>query len=244
MFDRKEMSNRYFIEWKPKYDIYHKDTLISVELMAECYQEYRRKLIEFVNELDTYVPNISKVSYKPNHRQNGAYQRCVLRYPDPGWEHHKLLQFSQGYKELMVDFLHYSDELEYDEISLEEIQTMKKMAYFLICQAEINKYEITTAGMRKCDRCGREYKYNPEDPKAMCEDCLMEIISGFWRKRLDVLADCKNLSKTIIYDIKRLTFKKYRVDWVTKYVNEIKQKNGDFNEKDAEDLIKKLEDYK
>ena len=36
----------------------------------------------------------------------------------------------------------YYDDLEYDEISQQEIFEMKKMAYFLICQAERNIYEL------------------------------------------------------------------------------------------------------
>ena len=53
------------------------------------------------------------------------------------------MQYAQAYKELMVDYLYYNDEFEYDDISLNEIQEMKKMAYFLICQAERNIYELT-----------------------------------------------------------------------------------------------------
>ena len=64
---------------------------------------------------------------------------------EDGWKE-KYFQFEQAYKELMIDFLYYSDEIEYEDISLKEIQIMKKMAYFLICQAEINIYELINKG--------------------------------------------------------------------------------------------------
>ena len=101
--------------------------------------------MDFVNELDSYVPNITKVDFNQNFRQSGSYKRCVLEFPDDGWKE-KYFQFEQAYKELMIDFLYYSDEIEYEDISLKEIQIMKKMAYFLICQAEINIYELINKG--------------------------------------------------------------------------------------------------
>lgn len=141
MFDRKAMSEKYYINWKPKYDIYKiKDK--SDEVKIECYKEYRQKLIEFINEIDSIAPTVTKISFKPNFRQTGGYERCVLKYYSPYWKDDKPNQFESSYKELMIDFLYYSDGLEYDEISLDEIQIIKKMAYFLICQAEINIYEL------------------------------------------------------------------------------------------------------
>lgn len=143
MFNRKDFSEKYYKNWKPKHDVFklNRDE-ITDEFLVEFYKEYRLKLIDFVNELDLYIPNITKVDFNQNYRQSGSYRRCVLEFPDNGWTE-KYFQFEQAYKELMIDFLYYSDELEYEDISLNEIQIMKKMAYFLICQAEINIYKLT-----------------------------------------------------------------------------------------------------
>lgn len=38
----------------------------------------------------------------------------------------------------MVDFLYYSPDLDYDDLSIKEIDILKEMASFLVTQAEIN----------------------------------------------------------------------------------------------------------
>lgn len=50
----------------------------------------------------------------------------------------KYEQYIQAYKELMVDFLYYSPDLDYDDLSIKEIDILKEMASFLVTQAEIN----------------------------------------------------------------------------------------------------------
>lgn len=144
LFDRKDINKRYYREWHQVHDIWDyikKGKTITSAFLIDFYNEYRSQLIKFINELDAIQPNVTKIDFKPNRRQTGGYRRCVLEYPDKGWEE-KYNQFVQGYKELMVDFIFYSDDLEYEEISLSEIQYMKKMAYFLICRAEINIHEL------------------------------------------------------------------------------------------------------
>ena len=140
MFSRKELSNKYYREWKPVNNIPY-DKNVEKDILIDFYKEYRSKLLAFINELDTILPTIEKKDFKKNIRQIGGYVRCVLDYPDKGYNS-KHFQFEQGYKELMVDYLFYSDDLEYDEISQYEIFEMKKMAFFLICQAERNIYEL------------------------------------------------------------------------------------------------------
>ena len=55
------------------------------------------------------------MDFNQNFRQSGSYKRCVLEFPDDGWKE-KYFQFEQAYKELMIDFLYYSDEIEYEDI--------------------------------------------------------------------------------------------------------------------------------
>lgn len=142
MFNRKNFSDRYYRKGSPTINIFEvKKEKINNELLINYYQEYIEKLKSFVNELDLIQQNTNKIDFKKNYRQNGAYKRCVLSFPDKGWKE-KYLQYAQAYKELMVDYLYYDDNLEYDDISLNEIQEIKKMAYFLICQAERNIYEL------------------------------------------------------------------------------------------------------
>lgn len=142
MFNRKNFSDRYYRKGSPTINIFEVEKeKINNELLINYYQEYIEKLKSFVNELDLIQQNTNKIDFKKNYRQNGAYKRCVLSFPDKGWKE-KYLQYAQAYKELMVDYLYYDDNLEYDDISLNEIQEIKKMAYFLICQAERNIYEL------------------------------------------------------------------------------------------------------
>lgn len=54
-----------------------------------------------------------------------------------GWNE-KYEQYIQAYKELMVDFLYYSPDLDYDDLSIKEIDILKERASFLVTQAEIN----------------------------------------------------------------------------------------------------------
>ena len=126
---RKQLQDKYFIKWEP-----------SSNDLIDLYNEYIDKLNEFINEIEELSKNISKKSFKPNSRQMGGYERCIINYPDEGWST-KEEQFKQAYKELMVDYLYY-EPLEYDDLSKKEISIMKEMANFLIKQAEINKSEL------------------------------------------------------------------------------------------------------
>ena len=81
--------------------------------------------------------NIKKLEFKPNYRQIGGYKRCVVNYPDKVWNE-KYEQYIQAYKELMVDFLYYSPDLDYDDLSIKEIDILKERASFLVTRAEIN----------------------------------------------------------------------------------------------------------
>ena len=130
MFNRKELSNKYYKEWKPINSV-SDDEESDKDSIVDYYNEYISMLIKFINELDTILPTVKKVDFKKNDRQIGGYARCILDYPDKGYNF-KHRQFEQSYKELMVDYLFYSDDLEYDEISQQEIFEMKKMAYFLM----------------------------------------------------------------------------------------------------------------
>lgn len=91
----------------------------------------------YIIKLNKIKKNIKKLEFKPNHRQVGGYKRCVINYPDNGWNE-KYEQYIQAYKELMVDFLYYSPNLDYDDLSIKEIDILKEMASFLVTQAEIN----------------------------------------------------------------------------------------------------------
>lgn len=135
---RKKLSYKYYVRWKPKYNIYNKsDKDITDDLLIKMYTEYIIKLNEFINELEKVKNNIKKENFKPNYRQIGSYKRCIINYPDKGWSK-KYDQFIQAYKELMVDFLYYSPDLNYDDLSIKEINILKDMASFLIIQAKIN----------------------------------------------------------------------------------------------------------
>lgn len=141
MFNRKELSDKFYRNWKPINNIFEIKEETDDQFLIDFYKEYIEKLKDFINELDTIQPTINKIDFKKNCRQKGGYIRCVLDFPDCGWKE-KHYQFEQGYKELMIDYLFYDDSLEYDDISLNEIQEMKKMGYFLICQAERNIYDL------------------------------------------------------------------------------------------------------
>lgn len=138
---REELKNTYYLEWNQKYNFCNKsDALITDEFLIEMYNEYIIKLEEFIDDLDKIKIHIKKEEFKPNYRQVGSYKRCVTNYPDKGWNK-KYEQYSQAYKELMVDFLCYPD-LDYDELSIKEINILKEMALFLIKEAKVNINEL------------------------------------------------------------------------------------------------------
>ena len=138
MLVRENLSYDYYINWEPKSNIYNKtDKDITNDLLIKMYNEYIVKLSEFIKELNKIKKNIKKLEFKPNYRQIGGYKRCVVNYPDKGWNE-KYEQYIQAYKELMVDFLYYSPDLDYDDLSIKEIDILKEMASFLVTQAEIN----------------------------------------------------------------------------------------------------------
>ena len=107
------------------------------DFLIKMYTEYITKLNKFIKELDRIKRYIRKMDFKPNYRQIGGYERCVINYPDKGWNE-KYMQYIQAYTELMSDFLYYSSDLNYDDMSIKEIKILKEMASFLITQAEIN----------------------------------------------------------------------------------------------------------
>lgn len=136
---RKKLSYKYYIKWNLKNDTYNKSREdITNELQIKMYDEYIIKLNEFIKELDIIKKHINKINFNPNYRQIGGYKRCITDYPDIGYSK-KYEQYKQAYKELMVDFLYYPDSnLDYEELSIKEIEILKEMATFLIQQAEIN----------------------------------------------------------------------------------------------------------
>ena len=141
MKTRERLTQKYYIKWKPKHNFYNSaDVDITNEFLIKMYNEYIIKLNKFIKELDKIKKHIKKQDFKPNYRQIGGYERCVTNYPDRGWDD-KNHQYKQAYKELMVDFLCYPD-LDYDELSIKEINMLKEMATFLIKQAEININEL------------------------------------------------------------------------------------------------------
>lgn len=138
---RKHLKEKYYLKWRPKHDIYKiKEDQINDEFLINMYNEYIDKLKKFLKEINLLEKKITKVDFTPNFRQTGGYDRCVTNYPDKGWNE-KYFQFTQAYKELMVDFIYY-ESLEYDDLSLKEIKIIKKMANFIIEQAELNIKEL------------------------------------------------------------------------------------------------------
>lgn len=138
MLTREKLSYKYYIKWKLKYNIYNKNKEdITNDFLIKMYTEYIIKLNKFIKELDKIKKHTRKMNFTPNYRQLGGYKRCVTDYPDTGWNE-KYMQYIQAYKELMLDFLYYSPNLDYDDISIEEIEILKEMASFLITQAKIN----------------------------------------------------------------------------------------------------------
>ena len=137
MVIREKLRNKYYLEWEQKHNTYNKsDVDITNDLLIKMYNEYIIKLNKFIKELDKIKKHIKKSDFKPNYRQIGGYDRCVTNFSDKGWSK-KYDQYKQAYKELMVDFLCYPD-LDYDDLSIKEIDILKEMALFLIAQAEIN----------------------------------------------------------------------------------------------------------
>ena len=59
MFNRKDISEKYYKNWKLKHDVFkvNRDEITN-DFLVDFYKEYRLRLMDFVNELDSYVPNI------------------------------------------------------------------------------------------------------------------------------------------------------------------------------------------
>ena len=139
---RKKLKDKYYLNWCPKNNIFNKEEKqITNTLLKNMYVEYIEKLKEFIEEINTLKKQITKIDFTPNYRQLGGYNRCITNYPDKGWSE-KYNHFIQAYKELMVDYLYYEG-IEYDELSINELDTQIEMAKFLIKQAEINISELT-----------------------------------------------------------------------------------------------------
>ena len=97
------------------------------------YKNAKNVLQDFINECKTIIKtNDLEITCELSDRQNGGYKRCITDYPDKGWNTERE-QIGQAYKELIVDFLYYSDsKTEYKELTIKEIVTMVEMAEFLI----------------------------------------------------------------------------------------------------------------
>ena len=136
---RKKLNKKYY------HDFIRKTYFTSAEPtnqdLVTMYNKYIKKLQDFIKELEKIKQRTTKETYTPNYRQLGAYERCITKYPDKGWSK-KYDQYSQAYKELMVDALCYSKDLNYDDISLSEIDTLLAMSTFLIEQGRINIKEV------------------------------------------------------------------------------------------------------
>lgn len=137
---REELFNKYYLNWKEYGDAWENDS-DDKEYLINLYNQFQIKLNEFIEELERIKPTITKKDFKANYRQEGGYRRCMVTYPDEGWKK-KSQQFLQAYKELTVDFLYYSPQLEYEEMSLHEIEILENMAKFLIREAKKNTNEL------------------------------------------------------------------------------------------------------
>ena len=83
MLIRKKLSYKYYIKWKPKYNIYSKsEEDITNDFLIKMYTEYITKLNKFIKELDRIKGYIRKINFKPNYRQIDGCERCVINYPD------------------------------------------------------------------------------------------------------------------------------------------------------------------
>ena len=133
---RESLNKKYYVDWQPEHSawILEKEQ-ITDEYLIEMYQEYINKLNEFIDDINTIEKTVTKEDFKSNYRQVGGFKRCVTNYPDTGWKE-KYQQYAQAYKEIMCDFIYYSPELEYDEISLHEIDIIRNMAKLMIQRAE------------------------------------------------------------------------------------------------------------
>lgn len=136
---RENLSKKYYHNFIK--NIYFNDAEPTSQDLITIYNKYLKKLQAFIKELEKIKQRTVKENYIPNYRQLGAYERCIIKYPDKGWTK-KYNQYSQAYKELMVDALYYSKDLNYDDISLAEIDTLLAMATFLIEQGRINIKEL------------------------------------------------------------------------------------------------------
>lgn len=138
---RKHLKEKYYLNWSPKSNIFKVEKeQITDAFLISMYNEYIDKLNLFLKEIERIKKGITKEDFTPNGRQKGGYSRCVENYPDKGWRD-KYYQYTQAYKELMVDFIYY-EPLEYDDLSIKEISIMKEMAEFLIKQAQLNIKEL------------------------------------------------------------------------------------------------------
>lgn len=139
---RESLNKKYYVDWQPTHSAWTSDKdQITDDYLVNMYREYIDKLDEFLDEISNIETTITKEEFKPNIRQTGGFDRCVKEYPDTGWKE-KHLQYAQAYTEMMSDFLCYSPTLEYDEMSLHEIDILKKMAMLMIKRANENIDEI------------------------------------------------------------------------------------------------------
>lgn len=136
---RENLSKKYYHNFIK--NIYFNDAEPTSQDLITMYNKYLKKLQAFIKKLEKIKQRTVKEKYIPNYRQLGAYERCIIKYPDKGWTK-KYNQYSQAYKELMVDALYYSEDLKYDDISLDEINTLVAMSTFLIEQGRINIKEL------------------------------------------------------------------------------------------------------
>lgn len=136
---RENLSKKYYHNFIK--NIYFNDAEPTSQDLITIYNKYLKKLQSFIKELEKIKQRTVKENYIPNYRQLGAYERCIIKYPDKGWTK-KYNQYSQAYKELMVDALYYSEDLKYDDISLDELNTLVAMSSFLIEQGRINIKEL------------------------------------------------------------------------------------------------------
>lgn len=144
---RKVLQLKYYTLWKPLRSAWDYQTETGY---IKMYNEYIDKLKEFIQDCDAIIernPDL-KTTFNPNSRQTGGYKRCMAKEVE-GWstKHEK---FAQRYKELMVDYLCYDDEIKYEEISMPELKDLKEMAKFIINEAEKNICELKMKDDPKC----------------------------------------------------------------------------------------------
>lgn len=136
---REQLQFKYYINWNGSRTAFKELTRIE---RIKMYDSYIDKIEQFMDEINWIKKNDKtlKMDFNPNYRQLGGYERCMSKKIND-WDT-KEAQFGQRYKELMIDYLYYNDELKYDDMSLKELTQIEEMARFLLEVAINNKENL------------------------------------------------------------------------------------------------------